>query len=120
MRGFQPTQAENISFKGISAALANMSTVHKMALTDGGLTMGRVGTARNKYEKMEMGFKMSMMMFLNFVAPIWLAKGLDSLSGKMFNTNVNLDPNLFNKTLSSFWIRSRIHSLQNLRRNTAG
>ena len=96
VRGFQPTQAENISFKGISAALANMSTVHKMALTDGGLTMGRVGTARNKYEKMEMGFKMSMMMFLNFVAPIWLAKGLDSLSGKMFNTNVNLDPNLFN------------------------
>ncbi len=87
---------ENVSFKGLSAALANMSTVHKMALTDGGLTVGRVGTARNKYEKMEMGFKMSMMMFLNFVAPIWLAKGLDSLSGKLFNTNVNLDPNLLN------------------------
>lgn len=87
---------ENVSFKGLSATLANMSTVHKMALTDGGLTVGRVGTARNKYEKMEMGFKMSMMMFLNFVAPIWLAKGLDSLSGKLFNTNVNLDPNLLN------------------------
>lgn len=87
---------ENLSFKGLSASLANMSTVNKMALTDGGLTVGRVGTARNKYEKMEMGFKMSMMMFLNFVAPIWLAKGLDSLSGKLFNTNVNLDPNLLN------------------------
>lgn len=82
------------SFKGLSASLANMSTVNKMALTDGGLTVGRVGTARNKYEAMENGFRMSMMMFLNFVAPIWIAKGLDNLSGKLFNTNVNLDPNL--------------------------
>ena len=87
---------QNLSFKGISASLANMSTVNKMAVTDGGLTVGRVGTARNKYEKMEMGFKMTMMMFLNFVAPIWIAKGFDSLSGKLFNTNVNLDPNLLN------------------------
>ena len=82
------------SFKGLSSTLANMSTVNKMAITDGGLTIGRVGTARNKYEKLENGFKMSMMMFLNFVAPIWIAKGLDNLSGKLFNTNVNLDPNL--------------------------
>ena len=87
---------QNISFKGISASLANMSTVNKMAITDGGLTVGRVGTARNKFEKMEMGFKMAMMMFLNFVFPIWLAKGLDSLSGKLFKTSVNLDPNLLN------------------------
>lgn len=85
---------ENPSFKGLSSTLANMSTVNKMAITDGGLTIGRVGTARNKYEKMENGFKMSMMMFLNFIAPIWLAKGLDNLSGKLFNTNVNLDPML--------------------------
>lgn len=84
------------SFKGIATTLANMPTVHKMALTDGGLTVGRVGTARNKYEAMENGFKMSMMMFLNFVAPIWIAKGLDSLSNKIFKTNVNLDPNLLN------------------------
>lgn len=84
----------SLSFKGVSASLANMSTVNKMALTDGGLTVGRVGTARNKYEALENGFKMSMMMFLNFVAPIWIAKGLDNLSGKLFNTNVNLDPNL--------------------------
>ena len=84
------------AFKGISASLANMSTVHKMALTDGGLTVGRVGTSRNKYEALENGFKMSMMMFLNFVAPIWFAKGFDSLSNKLFKTNVNLDPNLLN------------------------
>ncbi len=85
---------ENPSFKGLSSTLANMSIVNKMAITDGGLTIGRVGTARNKYEKMENGFKMSMMMFLNFIAPIWIAKGLDNLSGKLFNTNVNLDPML--------------------------
>ena len=85
---------ENPSFKGLSSTLANMSTVNKMTITDGGLTIGRVGTARNKYEKMENGFKMSMMMFLNFIAPIWIAKGLDNLSGKLFNTNVNLDPML--------------------------
>lgn len=85
---------ENPSFKGLSSTLANMSTVNKMAITDGGLTIGRVGTARNKYEKMENWFKMSMMMFLNFIAPIWIAKGLDNLSGKLFNTNVNLDPML--------------------------
>ena len=83
-------------FKGVISSLANMSTVNKMAITDGGLTVGRVGTARNKYEKLENGFKMSMMMFLNFVAPLWIAKGLDNLSGKVFNTNVNLDPNLLN------------------------
>lgn len=82
------------SFKGISATLANMSTVNKMAITDGGLTVGRVGTARNKYEALENGFRMTMMMFLNFVAPIWIAKGLDNLSGKIFGLNVNLDPAL--------------------------
>ena len=86
----------NLSFKGISDTLANMSTVQKMAITDGGLTVGRVSTARNKYEAMENGFKMSMMMFLNFVAPFWIAKGLDKLSGKYFDINVNLDPRLMN------------------------
>lgn len=88
---------ENISFKGNAVStLANMSTVNKMAVTDGGLTVGRVYTARNKYEKMEMAFKMLGMMFLNFVAPIWIAKGFDKASNKLFNTNVNLDPKILN------------------------
>ena len=87
----------NPSFKGgVIPALANMSTVNKMAVTDGGLTVGRVATARNKYEKMEMAFKMSGMMFLNFVAPKWIAKGFDRASNKLFNTNVNLDPKILN------------------------
>ncbi len=89
--------SENIAFKGNAvSALANMSTVNKMAVTDGGLTVGRVATARNKYEKLEMGFKMAGMMFLNFVAPWWIAKFFDGVSGKLFNTNVNLDPKILN------------------------
>jgi len=43
-----------------------------------------------------MAFKMLGMMFLNFVAPIWIAKGFDTLSNKLFNTNVNLDPKILN------------------------
>jgi uncharacterized protein YehS (DUF1456 family) len=43
-----------------------------------------------------MGFKMLSMMFLNFVAPIWIAKGFDKASNKLFKTNVNLDPKIFN------------------------
>ena len=82
----------NVSFKGVTSAMANMSTVNKMAITDGGYAVGRVATGRNKYEKMEMTFKMSGMMFLNFAAPIMIAKGMDELSGKLFKTNVNLDP----------------------------
>ena len=85
-----------ISFKGLTSTMANMSNVNKMAVTDGGLTIGRVWTGRNRYEQMELGFKNAMMMFLNFVFPIYLAKGLDKLSMKLFNTNVNLDPKLMN------------------------
>ena len=84
----------DLSFKGLPTVLANVSTVNKMAITDGGLTVGRVSTARNKYEKMEMAFKMLSMMFLNFVAPIWIAKFFDKFSEKVFKTSVNLDPKI--------------------------
>ena len=87
----------NISFKGNTVStLANMSTVNKMAVTDGGLTVGRVGTGRNFNERLELGFKMLGMMFLNFVAPAWIAKMFDGISNKIFNTNVNLDPKILN------------------------
>ena len=89
----KPTK--NIAFKGnFVSTLANMSTVNKMAVTDGGLTIGRVSTGRNRNERLELGFKMLGMMFLNFVAPKWIAKGFDSASNQLFNTNVNLDPKL--------------------------
>ena len=90
----QKNGSKNTNFKGLASTMANMSNVNKMAVTDGGLTIGRVWTARNKYEQMELGFKNGMMMFLNFVFPIYLAKGLDKMSLKLFNTNVNLDPKL--------------------------
>lgn len=85
-----------VSFRGLASTMANMSNVNKMAVTDGGLTIGRVWTARNRFEQMELGFKNAMMMFLNFVFPIYLAKGLDKLSLKLFKTNVDLDPKLMN------------------------
>lgn len=90
------TTNKNPSFKGLVNTLSTMSTVNKMALTDGGLTIGRVSTARNKFEKMEMGFKMGMMMLLNFVTPIVMAKGLDRFASRLFNVNVNLDPKILN------------------------
>ena len=69
-----------------------------MAVTDGGLTIGRVLTGRNTYEQMELGFKNVMMMFLNFVLPIYLARWMDKTSLKLFSLNVNLDPKLmYNK-----------------------
>ena len=94
----QNESVKNISFKGISSSLANMKTVNKMAVTDGGYAIGRVYTGRNKYEKMEMSFKMSGMMFLNFLAPIWIAKGLDKLSENIFKINVNLDPKMLDNS----------------------
>lgn len=96
-QAIKKSDTKGLTFKGNTlSALANMSTVNKMAVTDGGLTVGRVATARNKYEKMEMAFKMTGMMFLNFVAPIWIAKGFDKASNKLFDTNVNLDPKILN------------------------
>lgn len=90
------TVNNEVSFRGLASTMANMSNVNKMAVTDGGLTIGRVWTARNRFEQMELGFKNAMMMFLNFVFPIYLAKGLDKLSLKLFKTDVNLDPKLMN------------------------
>ena len=57
-----------------------------MFVTDGGYAVGRVATARNKNEAIDVGFKMAGMMFLNFIAPKYIAKFLDSVF------NVSLDP----------------------------
>ncbi len=60
---------------------ANFSAQDKMAVTDGGYAAGRVLTARNKNETYDIAFKMTGMMFLNFVAPKWIEKGLNKLTG---------------------------------------
>lgn len=84
---------KNISFTGNwVSSLANLKTVDKMAITDGGLTVGRVSTSRNKDEAYVNAFRMLGSMFLNFVAPKYIQKTLDKTANKLFNINVNLDP----------------------------
>lgn len=93
-----PQKAESkkeISFTGsFTSQIANLRTVDKMAISDGGLTVGRVTTSRNKDEAWANAFRMIGSMILNFVTPIYIAKGLDKLANKLFNINVNFDPKI--------------------------
>ena len=84
---FSLNEKKDVAFTGLSwANLATASTQDKMIITDGGYTVGRVMTARKKNEALDVGFRLSGMMFLNFVMPKWLEKGLNALTG------VDLDP----------------------------
>lgn len=86
-------QKKDISFgSNLASTIVNLKTVDKMAITDGGLTIGRVTTSRNKEEASVNAFRMLGSMFLNFVAPAYIAKILDKTANKLFNINVNLDP----------------------------
>lgn len=80
-------KSKDVNFTGswITKA-ANFSAQDKMAVTDGGYAVGRIATARNKNERYDLSFKMAGMMFLNFVAPKWIEKGLNNISG------ISLDP----------------------------
>lgn len=85
--------AGGVSFTGsMTSTIANLRTVDKMAISDGGLTVGRVSTSRNKDEAYVNAFRMIGSMILNFVTPVYIAKGLDKLANKLFKVNVNLDP----------------------------
>ncbi len=78
------------TFQGaVTSVITNFTTVQKMAATDGGYAVGRIVTARNKNEAADLAFKMSGMMFLNFVAPHWIEKAFNKI------TDVNLDPKMF-------------------------
>lgn len=92
----QKTESKKeISFTGsFTSQIANLRTVDKMAISDGGLTVGRVTTSRNKDEAWANAFRMIGSMILNFATPIYIAKGLDKLANKLFNINVNLDPKI--------------------------
>ncbi len=86
---------KNINFTGnLTSTIANLRTVDKMAISDGGLTVGRVSTSRNKDEGYVNAFRMIGSMILNFVTPAYIAKGLDKTSNKLFKVNVNLDPKI--------------------------
>ena len=67
---------------------ANFSTQDKMAVTDGGYAIGRITTARNQNERIDLSFKMTGMMLLNYVAPKWIEKLLNKITG------VELDPKI--------------------------
>jgi len=76
------------------STVANLRTIDKMAISDGGLTVGRVSTSRNKEEGYVNAFRMIGSMILNFVTPVYIAKGLDKAANKLFGINVNLDPKI--------------------------
>lgn len=79
---------------GFTSAIANLRTVDKMAISDGGLTVGRVSTSRNKEEAYINAFRMIGSIILNFVTPAYIARGLDKFANKVFKINVNLDPKI--------------------------
>ncbi len=82
----------SVSFKGNwITTTANFTTQNKMAVTDGGYAIGRISTARNKYESIDLAFKMSGMMLLNFVTPKWIEKALDTLTGKQLDPIILAD-----------------------------
>lgn len=84
---------DKVAFTGsLTSTIANLRTVDKMAISDGGLTVGRVTTSRNKEEGYVNAFRMIGSMILNFVTPVYIAKGLDKAANKLFKVNVNLDP----------------------------
>lgn len=91
----EKTQNNQVSFKGLDT-LANLSTLQKMMILDGGLTIGRIGTARNKDEKAEMAFKMAGMCYLNYVAPKSIDNILNKITKKTFGINTILDPKYLN------------------------
>ena len=85
----------DVSFKGLGE-LANLSNLQKMMILDGGLTVGRVRTGRNKAEKAELALKMGLMCYLNYVAPKNIEKILNKLTKTIFGINTDLDIKLLN------------------------
>ena len=82
------------SFTGFASFMTGLSQQQKMAMTDGGLGLGRVGTSRRKNEAIENGVRVGGMMYLNFVAPKQIDKLLDKGINKVFGINPELDPKI--------------------------
>lgn len=86
-------KTSNPSFTG-KFDILNISQLQKMLLLDGGLSVGRVKTGRNKNEKEELALKMAGMCYLNYRAPKKIEKGLNLLTKKIFKINTQLDPKI--------------------------
>lgn len=103
-------RGNQVSFKGFSSFMTQLSHQEKMMMTDGGYAVGRVVTSRKKNEAIENGFKMAGMMYLNFIAPKHIEKGLDKLTNKLFGINPELDPKIMvNKR---FLVKARANKLE--------
>ncbi len=74
--------------------ILNISQLQKMLLLDGGLSLGRIKTGRNKDEKEELALKMAGMCYLNYIAPKKIEKGLNNVTKKIFKINTQLDPKI--------------------------
>ncbi len=86
---------KNINFRGLEKLL-DLSDLEKMMVLDGGLTVGRVKTGRGWQEKLELGFKMLCMCYLNYCAPKKIEKGLNNLTKRIFGLNTELDVKILN------------------------
>ena len=86
--------ANKTSFTGFASFMTGLTQQQKMAMTDGGLGAGRIGTSRRKNEAIENSIRVGGMMYLNFVAPKQIDKGLDKAITKCFGINPNLDPKI--------------------------
>lgn len=91
---FNKKKCNNPTFTGFASFMTGLTQQQKMAMTDGGLGLGRVGTSRRKNEAIENGVRVAGMMYLNFVAPKQIDKGLDKLITKTFGINPSLDPKI--------------------------
>lgn len=99
-----------LSFKGFASFMTGLTQQQKMAITDGGLGVGRVGTSRRKNEAIENGFRVAGMMYLNFVAPKKIDKLLDKGITSVFGINPSLDPKIMaNKR---FLVKVRANKLE--------
>ena len=81
-KNFSLQDKKEVSFTGgnITSAIANLRTIDKMAISDGGLTIGRVSTSRNKEEAYVNAYRMIGSMILNFVTTVYIARCLDKLA----------------------------------------
>lgn len=82
------------SFTGFASFMTGLTQQQKMAMTDGGLGIGRVGTSRRKNEAFENSLRVLGMMYLNFVAPKQIDKLLDKGIMSTFGINPSLDPKI--------------------------
>lgn len=84
-------KSQNVSFKGYSSFMTGLSQQQKMAITDGGLGMGRITTARKRNEAIDNAVRAAGMMYLSFVAPKQIDKGLNKIINTVFGINPELD-----------------------------